>query len=129
MTALKLALRAGLPICLLATACSDPKSSGHVQAPAQAQSAAETPVTTVTVEQAQDQNLQVVPTPEVQGPITEAPAIAASAAATAQPIQTADWRTASATPGAKRDALIRAESCCRARISRRASLMASTATT
>ena len=48
-------------------------------------------------------------TPEVQAVVTGGSSIAPSVAATAQPIQTAEWQSAAATPAAKRDALIRAE--------------------
>jgi lipoprotein-anchoring transpeptidase ErfK/SrfK len=64
--------------------------------------------TTIGDAQAQGQ-VQVAVTPDVTPALIDMSPIAPATSATAQPIQTADWRAADATPEARRDALIRAE--------------------
>jgi lipoprotein-anchoring transpeptidase ErfK/SrfK len=113
MTSFKAALCAGLPLLCLAAACSDSKSTAqNTPAPAtQATPAsAGTPMTTTTIADAPPQGqVQVATAPDLNLALIDMSPIAGSAAVTAQPILTADWRTVGATPEARRNALIRAE--------------------
>jgi lipoprotein-anchoring transpeptidase ErfK/SrfK len=111
MTSLKAALCAGLPLLLLAAACSDSKSTAQsTSPPAAPATSAGTPMPTATIgdAQAQDQ-VQVAQAPDVNPVLIDMSPIAGATSPAAQPIQTADWRTVGATPEARRNALIRAE--------------------
>lgn len=108
MTSLKATLCGGLPLLLLAAACSDSKSTAQNTPPPAAPASAGTPMATAAIGDAPGQ-VQVAAAPDVNPVLIDMSPIAASSAATAQPIQTADWRTVGATPEARRNALIRAE--------------------
>jgi lipoprotein-anchoring transpeptidase ErfK/SrfK len=110
MTSFKAALCAGLPLLVLAAACSDSKSTAQNTPPPAAPASAGTPMATASLgdAQAQDQ-VQVAQAPDVNPVLIDMSPIAAATSAAAQPIQTADWRTVGATPEARRNALIRAE--------------------
>ena len=108
----KSALCAGVPLLLLAAACSDPASKSQGANSQAANTQGGSPMVVA----------QLAPTPTAADVTsTEAPpdgdirpdapdaAIAQSASPLAQPIDTADWKAEPVTPLAKKDALIRAE--------------------
>jgi len=110
MTSFKVALCAGLPLLCLAAACSDSKSTAQNTPAATTPASAGTPMTTTTIADAPAQGqVQVATAPDLNLALVDMSPIAGSAAVTAQPILTADWRTVGATPEARRNALIRAE--------------------
>ena len=108
MTSFKAALCAGLPLLLLAAACSDSKSKAQNTAAPAAPASAGTPIATATINDAPAQ-VQVATPPDGNPALIDMSPITGSAAVAAQPILTADWRTVGATPEARRNALIRAE--------------------
>jgi lipoprotein-anchoring transpeptidase ErfK/SrfK len=100
----KAALLAGVPLLLLAAACSDP-------APTKAQTATATatvqaPPATGTTALA---SAQPVPAPDVHPEPLDVPPIEASASPVAEPVDTADWTAEPVTPQARKNALLRAE--------------------
>src|SRR5438045_2476152 len=98
MTIAKAALFAGLPLLLLAIACSDPTPK------TQTATAAATAVTAATAPAAPS-----VLAPDVRPEPMVFPPIEASASPVAEPIDAADWTAEPVTRQAKKNALLRAE--------------------
>ena len=105
----KAALRgAGVPLLLLATACSDPASKTQTTTTATAATPA-TPPPTTPPPPTTGATAQNYPAPDVHPEPLDVPLIVASNSPMAAPIDAADWTAEPVTPAAKKNALLRAE--------------------
>jgi lipoprotein-anchoring transpeptidase ErfK/SrfK len=105
-------LCAGVPLLLLAAACSDPASKSQAANPQAANTQGGSPMVVAqlapTATAADVASVQPAPEDDIR-PDAPDPAIVQSASRLAQPIDTADWKAEPVTPLAKKNALLRAE--------------------
>ena len=106
------ALCAGIPLVLLAAACSDPASKPQGSNPQAAKAQGGSPMVVAqlapTATAADVTSVQAAPDGDIR-PDAPDPAIVRSASHLAEPIDTAEWKAEPVTPQAKKDALLRAE--------------------